>query len=131
MSCPYQIYKEEETYFPYLYCSINNGKRCYYSKRCNIEQKYISLDNTKECYIYNMNKKTNIPKGAVEVVMTRPTSDGTYLYINVDGNNQKVKIDVENYDKDYVYYKKLANGCKVSATPFQTTKNVKKSNAKN
>ena len=44
--CPYAFYKDNETYYPYLYCKLD-GKRCLYSKRCQKEEKYIQtiLDN--------------------------------------------------------------------------------------
>ena len=67
MACDYQYYKDPNSYYPMLYCSIDN-KRCLYSKRCELEKRFISLDNTKECYKYNMKKIKNIPEGSFYVV---------------------------------------------------------------
>ena len=35
--CPYAFYRDNETYYPYLYCKLD-GKRCLYSKRCQKEE---------------------------------------------------------------------------------------------
>lgn len=38
--CDFMFYKEGEKYFPRLYCQID-GKQCFFSKRCEIEEKFI------------------------------------------------------------------------------------------
>lgn len=53
MSCPYEFYNEEETFYPRLYCKIDN-KYCIYSKKCEKVYKFISLENQEECYKYIM-----------------------------------------------------------------------------
>ena len=71
MGCPYEYYKEEETYYPRLYCNIDN-KYCMYSKKCLKVEKFVSIEGElwKECYKYVENKIKNIPNGSnfVEVI---------------------------------------------------------------
>ena len=62
MSCSYEYYKEneeKESYFPRLYCSIDD-KVCFYSKKCLKVNKFIPLDNQEECYKMIEEKIKNI-----------------------------------------------------------------------
>lgn len=90
MSCPYGYYKSEETFYPKLYCNIDE-KMCIYTKRCQQVEKYIPLDSQKECYKYIMELKKDIPKGSYFVETYRPDKKGfLYIYVEiVDGYTQK------------------------------------------
>ena len=89
MGCDYQYYKDIETYYPYLYCSID-GKRCLYSKRCELKHKFIPLGTEDECYKYNIELRKNIPSGSYFVVNQRPTKRGTYyIYVDYNGENKR------------------------------------------
>ena len=66
--CPYQFYKEEEKYYPRLYCKLKENTMnpyCVYSKRCDKAHKYILLDNSDNCNIMEEAKKLNIPSAIV------------------------------------------------------------------
>ena len=117
MACDYQYYKDPNSYYPMLYCNIDN-KRCLYSKRCELEKRFISLDNTKECYKYNMKKIKNIPEGSFYVVNKRPSRNGFYVYVEIDGKNVKLNIEDKDFNQDYVYLKKTDVGYEVSKVPF-------------
>lgn len=118
--CPYGFYKENETYYPYLYCKLD-GKRCLYSKRCQQEEKYIPLDNQGECYKMIEQNTKEIPTDSYYVQNSRPSPNGTWLYVEFEGNVTKVEIKIKNYDKNYVYLKKKSDGSGVIASdrPFR------------
>ncbi len=118
--CPYAFYRDNETYYPYLYCKLD-GKRCLYSKRCQKEEKYIPLDNQGECYKMIENTKHNIPTNSFYVQNSRPSPNGTWLYVEFEGNVVKVEIKIKDYNKNYVYLKKKSDGSGVIASdePFR------------
>lgn len=117
MGCDYQYYKETETYFPYIYCKIDN-KRCLYSKRCELKQRFIPLGNEDECYKFNIEKRKNIPDGSYYIVNQRETKRGTfYIYIDYNGSNKRIEHDTK-IEQNYVYVKDIDNKYIISTTPF-------------
>lgn len=122
--CEHAFYKPEEKYTPRLYCKIED-KMCMYSKRCLKVDRFIPLEGEKwkECYIYIMEKRKNIPKGSYLVQTTRPHKSGKlYLYVLVE--DDKIEKILSNFDKleqDYVYLRKNATGSyQVSLEPIVT-----------
>lgn len=123
--CEHAFYKPEEKYTPRLYCKIED-KMCMYSKRCLKVDRYIPLEGEmwKECYIYIMEKRKNIPKGSYLVQTIRPHKSGKlYLYVLVE--DDKIEKILSNFDKleqDYVYLRKNATGgYQVSLEPIVIT----------
>lgn len=123
--CEHAFYKPEEKYTPRLYCKIED-KMCIYSKRCLKVDRFIPLEGEKwkECYIYIMEKRKNIPKGSYLVQTTRPHKSGKlYLYVLVE--DDKIEKILSNFDKleqDYVYLRKNATGgYQVSLEPIVIT----------
>lgn len=123
--CEHAFYKPEEKYTPRLYCKIDD-RMCMYSKRCLKVDRYIPLEGEmwKECYIYIMEKRKNIPKGSYLVQTTRPHKSGKlYLYVLVE--DDKIEKILSNFDKleqDYVYLRKNATGgYQVSLEPIVIT----------
>lgn len=125
MSCEYGYYKTEETYYPRLYCKINDNT-CIYSKRCKVEERFIPLDNQKECYIYNMEKMKNIPNGSCYIEFEKKG----YLYIDIDDDKTiKIKNTLGKFDQNYVYVRDGIDGYEISLTEFpkkETKENKKK-----
>lgn len=123
--CEHAFYKPEEKYTPRLYCKIED-KMCMYSKRCLKVDRFIPLEGEKwkECYIYIMEKRKNIPKGSYLVQTTRPHKSGKlYLYVLVE--DDKIEKILSNFDKleqDYIYLRKNATGgYQVSLEPIVIT----------
>jgi hypothetical protein len=123
--CEHAFYKPEEKYTPRLYCKIED-KMCIYSKRCLKVDRFIPLEGEKwkECYIYIMEKRKNIPKDSYLVQTTRPHKSGKlYLYVLVE--DDKIEKILSNFDKleqDYVYLRKNATGgYQVSLEPIVIT----------
>ena len=121
--CEHAFYKPEEKYTPRLYCRVEDSL-CIYSKRCLKVDRFIPLEGEKwkECYIYIMEKRKNIPQGSYLVQATRPNKSGKlYLYVLVDEDKiEKILTNFEKLDQDYIYLKKSANGkYQVSLTPFK------------
>lgn len=127
MSCKYNYYKQEENYFPRLYCSIDNGM-CIYSKKCQLENKFIPLDNQGECYKMKLEEKKNIPNGSYFVETYRPNKKGfLYLYIETkDGTTEKILTEFTELNQNYVYLKKANGKYKVSLIPFTEKKTYAK-----
>lgn len=124
MACPYQYYKDNESYYPRLYCK-QSDKYCIYSKRCEKVERYISLDNDswKECYIYVEAKQKNIPTGSNFVQSYRPNRSGKlFLYVVIDNHVEKISTNLTSIDQDYVYLKEGLDGYEVSLTPFRGTR---------
>lgn len=115
MSCEYNYYDENEKYYPKLYCKIDN-KMCIYTKRCKIQERYIALDNQKECYKYNMEKQKSIPNGSKYILFERKG----YLYIDMGEHTEKIKNTLGKIEQDYVYVKDGLDGYDISLTPFET-----------
>lgn len=120
MGCPYQFYKEgDNTYYPRLYCSIDDTT-CFYAKRCDRVYKFISMDNAKECYKYNLEMTKNIPNGSYYVQTYRPNKKGKlYLYILIGEKIEKILTDFTEINQNYVYLKDGIDGYEVSLTPFK------------
>lgn len=113
MGCDYAYYKEEETYYPRLYCRLNN-RYCIYSKKCLKQERFIPTDNQGECYIMNMEKKKNIPSGSCYV---RFEHKG-YLFVEIDNTHVvQIKNTLDNV-KDYVYVRRINNEYEISLSPF-------------
>ena len=129
MGCPYEYYKEEETYYPRLYCNTDN-KYCMYSKKCLKVEKFVSIEGElwKECYKYVENKIKNIPNGSNFVESYRPNHKGKlYLYVVIDGKVNRILSDFTEINQDYVYVKKDGDNYKLSLVPFaKDTENKKK-----
>ena len=120
MGCPYEYYKEEETYYPRLYCNIDN-KYCMYSKKCLKVEKFVSIEGElwKECYKYVENKIKSIPSGSNFVESYRPNHQGKlYLYVVIDGKVNRILSDFTEINQDYVYVKKDGDNYKLSLVPF-------------
>lgn len=118
MACSYQYYNEDETYFPRLYCNIDN-KYCIYSKKCMIEEKFVSLENQGECYKYIMEMQKNIPKGSYYVETYRfDKNNKIIIYAIVEDSVIKIKTDLTELNQNYIYIKESAKGYQVSLTPF-------------
>lgn len=125
MSCGYEYYDEDENYYPRLRCKLNNGSYCLYSKKCEKVQKFVPIEGElwKECYLYNMEKAKNVPKGSYFIQSYRPNKKGKlYLYVVMDDKVQKVLSDLEEINQDYVYLKETLDGYIVSTVPFQDKK---------
>lgn len=140
MACKHMYYKEDETYYPRLYCKINN-KYCIYAKRCENKQKYIPNDDLwKECYIMIQEEQKNIPIGSKYVQLSRPNKKGNlYLYVVINDKVEKISTQLKSINQNYVYIKEGLDGkYEVSLTPFTTErkqpyqkKTYQKSNKKN
>lgn len=118
MSCKYEFYDKEETYFPRLYCSID-GKPCIYSKKCNLVEKFIPLDNQGECYKMVLEERKNIPSDSYFVQTSRPNKKGLlYLYVEIDDTIVKLSTQLTEINQNYVYLKKVKDSYEVSLVPF-------------
>jgi len=117
MACEYQCYKEElNEPIPPLYCNIDNTK-CLFSKMCNEVNRYISIDNLKQCYKIMEYKKRQIPTGSNYIVTRRPSPKGIYLYIEIEDQIVKIEFLDKNYSKDYIYVIKDGDVIILSETP--------------
>lgn len=114
MACIYGYYKEEETYYPRLYCKLN-GRQCIYSKKCLKQERFIPLDNQGECYLFNMEKKKNIPDGSRFV---RFEHKG-YLFVEInDSHTIKIKNTLGQQVENYVYIRQKGTDYEISLSPF-------------
>lgn len=100
--CPYGYYEESETFYPHVYCKID-GKTCIYTKRCQQEQRYIPL-NQEECAKAMTEEQKAIPTGSYYVITSRPSPNGTWVYIKINGNVQMFNLPIKDYKESYVYY---------------------------
>ena len=121
--CQYAFYKEEEHYYPRLYCKTND-KWCPYTKRCQKVEKFIPIDDDvwEECDRYIMEKRKNIPNGSYFVQTSRPNRQGNlFLYVIIEeGKVEKIPSSLKELKQDYVYLKKTTNGYNVSLEPFKS-----------
>lgn len=115
--CEFQYYKKEEKYYPKLYCNINDN-RCPYSKRCNIEEKWLPLPSQKNCGVREMELKRNIPNDAYAVRFEK----GGFLYVDVENHTMKFKNTIGKIPNGYVYIKED----KISLEPFKEEKKKEK-----
>lgn len=117
MGCIYQYYKDSEIYYPKLYCKLDD-KRCLYSKRCELKEKFIPLGTEDECYKYNLQKHKDLPEGSYLVVNQRKNKRGTiYAYVDYNGSNRRIEV-AEEILQDYVYIKEENGELIASTTPF-------------
>lgn len=123
MACKYMYYKDENEYFPRLYCKVND-KTCIYAKRCNVEQKFIANEDLwKECYIMIKEEMKNIPSGAYYVQSSRKNRLGKlFIYVVIEDSVEKIAVDFDEINQSYVYLNKTTDGYKVSLTPFEEKK---------
>ena len=118
MSCPYQEYHNDETYYPHLWCSIDNSM-CYYQKKCLDVERYISIDDAKECFKLVEEQRKNIPNGAYYVQDRRTDRHGNLiLYVVINDLVTKIVTKLDNFEQNYIYLKESTDGYKVSLTPF-------------
>lgn len=123
--CDYQYYKEDETYYPHIYCKLTN-KYCMYQKKCEMVEKFIPIEDEKwkECYMYIMEQQKNIPKDSYLIQTARTNKHGkTYLYVIIDDCVEKITTDikVEDIKQNYIYVKETKDGYVVSLNPFKKT----------
>lgn len=121
MACPYEFYKEEETYFPRLYCK-ETGKFCIYSKKCTKVNKFVQLDGSKwkECFMYIEAQKKYIPSGSYFIQSSRTNRDGKlYLYVVIKDRVERILTDFTEIDQNYIYLRKKIDGYEVSLVPFK------------
>lgn len=133
MGCKHSYYKDDNIYYPRLYCDIDD-KYCIFSKRCDVVNKYIPLDNfdEKECYKYVMGEQKNIPIGSYWVQTYRPCKrGGLYLYVVVNDKIEKVSMDSQELKQNYVYLKEDIDGYKVSLVPFSSEPKPKNTKSQN
>lgn len=123
--CEHAFYKPEEKYMPRLYCKLEDSL-CIYSKKCLKVDRFIPLEGEKwkECYIYIMEKRKNIPQGSYLVQTTRPHKSGKlYLYVLTEEDKiEKILSNFTKLDQEYVYLRKTAMGdYQVGLEPFVIT----------
>ena len=125
--CPYGFYKEEETYYPRLYCKVKDTY-CIYSKRCDKHKKYIPLDNIDgKCHIAKEGDRMNIPKDAYYVKVAKQRRSGKYsLYVDIDGTLVKINTDFTEFNQSYIYLDKVDGVYSPSLTPIKKPKVRKK-----
>lgn len=129
MSCKYQFYDENEKFYPHLYCKLRDGGYCLYSKRCDMVERFIPLEENKwkECGLYIMEQQKDIPKGSYFVQTNRKGKDGfLYLYVVIEDRIEKIKTNFEEINQCYVYLKEGLEDYQVSLTPFVEKKTVRK-----
>ena len=129
MGCPYEYYKDMEECYPRLFCNIDDSW-CFYVKRCDKVERFIPLENQKECYKYNMEMQKNIPNGSYFVQTFRTNKKGNlYLYVIIDDKVEKIATDLKELNQNYIYLKEGIDGYNVSLTPFQTKTSKRKISA--
>lgn len=122
MSCPYQFYEDESSYYPMLYCRVQS-KPCLYRKRCDLQQKYISIDGADDCYILMEAKRKEIPSGSYFVKAKQVLPNGCYrLYLEIGDNVVEYRTNITEINQDYVYLKDN----QISLTPIKEKPKRKK-----
>lgn len=132
MACPYEYYKDDEYYYPRLYCKLNN-KYCMYAKKCTKIEKYIQMEGNlwEECFMYVEEKAKNVPSGSYFVQSYRPNRNGKlYLYVVMQDKVEKILSNFTTINQDYVYLKEGLDGYEVSLTPFKSNNRKTKSEDK-
>lgn len=122
--CKYAFYKEEEKFFPHLYCQTD-GKWCPYVKRCDKVEKFIPIrdDVWEECGKYIMEKRKEIPEGSYFVQTSRLNRRGNLLiYVAMEDKTERIETQFKELKQEYVYLKKTKDGYKVSLEPFKEEK---------
>ena len=131
--CKYAFYKEEEKYYPHLYCKIDD-KWCPYVKRCQKVEKFIPIEDNiwEECGKYAMERRKNIPEGSYLVQATRPNKQGKlFLYVLIEEDKiERIFSNLTKLEQDYIYLDKVDGIYRTSLEPFKkenkTNENVKK-----
>lgn len=119
--CEYAFYKDNEKFYPHLYCEVD-GKWCHYVKRCEKVEKFIPVkDNVwEECGKYIMEKRKNIPNGSYFVQTSRPNRQGKlFLYVIINDKVERLLSDFTEIKQNYVYLKKKNEGYEISFEPFK------------
>lgn len=129
--CKHMYYKDENEYFPRLYCNIDD-KLCLYSKACYKVNKYIPIDNKwEECYKMIEDRIKEIPKDSYYVQSHRPNRSGKlYLYVVINSKVERILTNLIHIEQDYVYLKEGLDGYEVSLTPFKNSTRKTKSEDK-
>ena len=130
--CQHMYYKDENEYFPRLYCKIDN-KLCLYQKKCLMKNRYIPIEDNlwKECYKMIEDKIKEIPQGSYYVQSYRPNRSGKlFLYVVINDHVEKIPTELTSIDQDYVYLKEGLDGYEVSLTPFKSNNRKAKSEDK-
>ena len=124
--CKYAFYKEEEKFYPHLYCHVDE-KYCPYVKRCQKVEKFIPIkdDVWEECGKYIMEKRKEIPEGSYFVQTSRFNRAGNLLiYVALEDKTERIETQLKELKQEYVYLKKTENGYEVSLEPFKEEKKV-------
>lgn len=114
--CKYAYYKEEDKYFPRLYCKTDD-KFCIGAKRCNLQERYIPIEDYKfeECFKYVLEEQKHIPQGSYYIETYRKNKKGyLYLYIVIDDKLERIETELTEINQNYIYF----DGKQVSLTPF-------------
>lgn len=120
MSCKYSYYKDEDVFFPRLYCKSDNGI-CIGSKRCDLKEKFVPLENynIKSCFKYIMAEEKNIPKGSNYISTYRINKKGfLYLYVVIGDHVERIETQLKEIDQQYIYLKKNKDSYDISLVPF-------------
>ena len=120
--CDYAFYKDDEKFYPRLYCQVDD-KWCHYVKRCEKVEKFIPIrdDVWEECGKYIMEKRKDIPEGSYFVQTTRPNRNGQlFLYVLVEDDKiERIPSTLTELKQNYIYLKKVNESYKVSLEPFK------------
>ena len=131
--CKYAFYKDEEKYYPRLYCKVDN-KWCHYVKRCERVERFIPIrdDVWEECGKYIMEEMKNIPKGSYLVQATRPNKQGKlFLYVLIEENKiEKIFSNLTELKQNYIYLRKTNGIYETSIVPFKEEEEKEKEEKK-
>ena len=128
--CKYAFYKEEEKFYPHLYCKTDD-KWCPYVKRCQQVEKFIPIkdDVWEECGKYIMEKRKEIPTGSYLVQTSRPNRSGNLLiYVALENKTVRIETQFKKLEQEYVYLKETKNGYDVSLEPFKAEESKRVAN---
>jgi len=118
--CEYAYYNDKETFRAKLYCGLQKGKPCIYSRFCVRTNKFVPNDKMETCFMAIEKKKKDIPNESYYVRFVRKG----YLYVEIDGKVVKVKDTIGNVN-NYVYLRVKDGGYEASLTPFVEEVEVK------
>ena len=125
--CEHAYYKDNEKFYPRLYCRISENW-CPYTKRCQKVEKFIPIDDDvwEECDRYIMERRKNIPEGSYFVQATRPNKQGKlFLYVLIEENKvEKIFSNLTKLEQDYIYLDKVNGVYKTSLEPFKKENKV-------
>lgn len=123
--CEYAFYKDDENFYPHLYCKTDD-KWCHYVKRCEKVEKFIPIrDNIwEECGKYIMEKRKNIPKGSYFIQAIRKNKQGKlFLYVLIEDNKiEKIFSNLNEIKQNYIYLRKTNGIYETSLVPFAEEK---------